>query len=72
MTHHYAAMADVAAPVQVQYIEGPHMDWAINDGHYNWFKIWKIWCGFIIRAELETPSETHKNKTLLCWFRDKV
>ena len=67
MTCHYAA----TAPVQVQYIEGPQMDWAINDGLYNQFKTWKIQCDLILRAELEALSEACKSKTLLHWSRDK-
>ena len=38
MECHYAA----AALLQAQYIEGPQMDWTINDGLYNQFKMWKI------------------------------
>ena len=67
----YAAIAEATAPVQVQYIEGTQMDWAINDGLYNHFKTWKIQCDLILRVELETLSEAHKSKTLLCWSRDK-
>ena len=71
MAHCYVATADAPAAVQVQYIEGLQMDWAINDGLYNWFKMWKIWCDFILRAELEALSEAHKSKTLLHWSGDK-
>ena len=71
MACHYAATADAAAPVQVQYIKGPQMDWTINDGLYNQFKTWKIWCDFILRAKLETLSEAHKSKTLLHWSGNK-
>ena len=71
MACHYAATADAPAPVQVQYIEGLHMDWATNDGLYNLFKMWKIWCDCILRAELEALSKAHKSKTLLHWSGDK-
>ena len=71
MACHYAAIADAAAPVQVQYIEGPQMDSAINDGLYNWFKMWKIQYDIILRAKLETLSEACKCKTLLHLSGDK-
>ena len=71
MACHYEVTADAAAPAQVQYIKGPQMDWAINDGLYNWFKMWKTQCDFILRVELEALSEAHKSKTLLHWSGDK-
>ena len=49
----------------------PTNGWAINDGLYNQFKMWKIWCYFILRAKLEALSEAHKSKTLLQWSGDK-
>ena len=72
MACHYAATADASTPVQVQYIKGPQMDWAINDGLYHQFKTWKIQCDFILRAELEVLLEACKGKMLLCWSGDKV
>ena len=71
LTCHYAATADASAPAQVQYIEGPQMDWAINDRLYNKFKMWKSQCDFIWRAKLEALSEAYKSKTLWHWSRGK-
>ena len=71
MAHCYAARADAPAPVQVQYIKGLQMDWAINDRLYNQFNTWTIQCDFLLGAKLEAHSEAHKSKTLLHWSRDK-
>ena len=48
MAHLYAATADATTQAQVQYIKGPKMDWAINNGLYNWFMTSKIQCDFIL------------------------
>ena len=54
----------------VQYIEGPSLDWTMNDGLYARFKTWKIKCDLILGAELETLSEVRKCKTLIRWSGD--
>ena len=34
------------------YIEGPHMDWTVNDGLYHRFLKWRFKCENIIECEL--------------------
>ena len=69
MTCCYTPAADAPAPVQVQvqYIKGLQMDWAINDGLDNQFKTWKILFNFILWAKLEALSEAHKSTIPLWW-----
>ncbi len=54
----------------VPYIEGPSMDWSINDGLYNHFCTWKIACSLPLNSEYCGVSDTHKVNTLLRWSGD--
>ena len=54
----------------VPYIEGPKMDWTVNDGLYHWFLKWKLKCENILDCELATLSETGQCKKLICWSGD--
>ena len=49
----------------VPYIEGPKVDWTINDGLYPWFLKWKLKCENILDYELATLSETRQYKKLI-------
>ena len=61
-------------PMQLQqfvpYIEGPKMDWTVNDGLYHWFLKWKLKCENILDCELATLSETRQCKKLIAWSGD--
>ena len=39
------------------YIEGPVMDWNVNDGLYNRFLKWKLKCENILECELAMLPE---------------
>ena len=51
----------------VPYIEGPKMDWTVNDGLYHRFRKWKLKCENILECELATLSESRQCKKLISW-----
>ena len=64
----------VHIPTQQQaympYIEGPAMDWTVNDGLYNRFLKWKIRCINFLECELAMLSEARKCKKVIAWSGD--
>ena len=57
---------DIVAP----FIQGPSMDWTMDDGLYSCFQTWKISCNLILDSELCELSEVRKINTLLRWSGD--
>ena len=57
---------DIIAP----FIQGPSMDWNMDDGLYSRFQTWKISCNLILDSELCELSEVRKVNTLLRWSSD--
>ena len=54
----------------IPYIEGPAMDWTVNDGLYNRFLKWKLKCENILECELAMLPETRKCKKVIAWSGD--
>ena len=54
----------------VPYIEGPKMDWMVNDGLYHRFRKWKLNCENILECKLATLSESRQCKKLISWSGD--
>ena len=54
----------------IPYIEGPKMDWTVNDSLYNRFIKWKIKCEKILECELAMLSESRKCKIVVAWSGD--
>ena len=52
------------------YIEGPAMDWTVNDGLYNRFLKWKLKCKNILEYDLAILPEARKFKKVLAWSGD--
>ena len=52
------------------YIEGPAMDWTVNDGLYNRFLKWKLKCENILECELAMLPEARKCKKVIAWSGD--
>ena len=52
-------------PSYMPYIEGPTMDWMVNDGLYNRFLKWNLKCENILECELVMLSESRKCKKVL-------
>ena len=56
--------------VYMPYIEGPKMDWAVNDTLYHRFLKWKLKCINILKCELAILPETRKCKKVIAWSGD--
>ena len=52
------------------YIQGPKMDWTVNDSLYHRFQKWKIKCENILDCELTMLSEARKGKKIVAWSGD--
>ena len=55
----------VAQQAYMPYIEGPKMNWNVDDGLYNRFLKWKITCENILNCELAMLSESRRCKKLI-------
>ena len=49
------------------YIEGPHMDWTVNDNLYHRFLKWHLKCKNILECELVALPEHQKCKKVIAW-----
>ena len=56
--------------VYMPYIEGPQMDWDVNDTLYHRFLKWKLKCKNILECELAILQETRKYKKVIAWSGD--
>ena len=52
------------------YIEGPKIDWTVNDGLYHRFLKWIMKCENILKHELAMLVERRKCKKVIAWIRD--
>ena len=52
------------------YIEGPKMDWMVNDGLYHRFLKWHLKCENILECELATLPERQQCKKVIAWSGD--
>ena len=57
-------------PMYMPYIEGPKMDWTVNDSLHLRFLKWKIKCKNILDCELAMLSEARKCKKSVAWSGD--
>ena len=49
------------------YIDGPKMDWSMDDGLYSCFQDWKLECELILDGELTEIAELWKVNTFIRW-----
>ena len=52
------------------YIEGPQMDWTVNDDLYHCFLKWHLKCKNILECELVALPEHQKCKKVIAWSGD--
>ena len=57
------------------YIDGPKMDWSMDDGLYSCFQDWKMECELILDGELaeivEPPESQHTHLMgWIIWFKN--
>ena len=57
-------------PMFISSIEGPKMDWTVNDSLYHIFLKWKLKCQNILDCELSTFPESKKCKKVIAWNGD--
>ena len=71
---HHSRIRSVQMPTQQQaympYIEGPKMNWSVDDGLYNRFIKWKIRFENILDCELTMLSEARKCQKVIAWSGD--
>ena len=54
----------------MSYLEGPRIDWTVNDRLYHRFLKWQIKCKNILHCEMEMLSEARKCKKVVIWSGD--
>ena len=52
------------------YIEGPCMDWTVNDNLYHRFLKWHLKCENILECELAALPECQQCKKVIAWSKD--
>ena len=52
------------------YIEGPRMDWTVNDSLYHQFLKWHFKCKNILECKLVVLPEPQQCKKVIAWSRD--
>ena len=60
----------VPTSMYVPYIEGPKMNWTVDNGLYNRFVKWKRKCENILDCELAMLSEPRKCNKVVSWSGD--
>ena len=61
------SQAQFVPHMYMPYIEGPKMDWTLNDGLYHRFLKWKLKCKNILDCELVMLPESNKCKKDIAW-----
>ena len=56
--------------MMVPYVEGPKMDWTIDDALHSTFIRWKIKCENILDCKLAILQESAKCKKVIQWSGD--
>ena len=56
--------------MMVPYVEGPKMDWTVEDALHSRFRRWKIKCENILDCELAILQESAKCKKVIQWSGD--
>ena len=60
----------VPTSMYVPYIEGPKMNWTVDDGLYIRFVKWKLKCETILDCKLAMLSEARQCKKVVAWPGD--
>ena len=65
----YPVPQDIPSTI-MPYIEGPKMDWTVNNGLYHGFLKWRLKCKNILECELAALPEQQKCKKVVTWSED--
>ena len=63
-------LLQVVPSMFMPYIEGPKMDWTVNDGLYHRFLKWHLKCENILECELVALPERQQCKKVIAWLGD--
>ena len=63
-------LLQVVPSMFMPYIEGPKMDWTVNDGLYHRFLKWHLKCENILECELAALPERQQCKKVIAWSGD--
>ena len=64
------SQAQVLPYMIMPYIEGPKMDWIVNDGLYHRFLKWHLKCENILECEVAMLPEKGQRKKVIAWSCD--
>ena len=64
------SQAQFVPAMYMSYIEGPKMDWTVNDGLYHRFLKWKLKCENILDFELAMLPDSKKCNKVIAWSSD--
>ena len=64
------SQAQFVSAMDMPYIEGPKLDWTVNDGLYHRFLRSKLRCKIILDCELAMLPESKKCKKVIAWSGD--
>ena len=67
---HLNAPQPVYTNMYMPYIEGPKMDWTVNDPLYHRFLKWKLKLENILECKLTALPECQKCKKVIAWSTD--
>ena len=68
--HPPRSQLQVIPSMLMPYIEGPKMDWTVNDGLYHRFLKWHLKCENILECELAALPERQQCKKVIAWSGD--
>ena len=68
--HPPRSQPQVISSMFMPYIEGPKMDWTVNDGLYHRFLKWRLKCENILECELAALPERQQCKKVIAWLGD--
>ena len=57
----------IVTGMYMPYIEGPHMDWTVNDNLYHRFLKWHLKCKNILECEFVALPECQQCKKVIAW-----
>ena len=68
--NHPRPQLQVIPSMFMPYIEGPKMDWTVNDGLYHRFLKWHLKCENILECKLVALPERQQCKKVIAWSGD--
>ena len=67
ITFHHPRQPQPVQSMFMPYIEGPKMDWTVNDGLHHRFLKWHLNCENILECELAALPERQQYKKVIAW-----